>query len=197
MENFFITISSYLKVAGFLGLVESYPNFRKSKKIPFNVYIISTLLMLLIMMNVYHHILFLRSEGFFGSIIWSWMIMARIPSLLIQILIQYFYRNKLNNFIKFIFECDQKIKKIKVSVNHKKDQTIILLMIIPALSIPSLYFCLLIFYFINYNLMELSTIIIELSYTIDLIYSCFFCAQFVIFTMAIKNRFKILKKSLR
>jgi len=200
MGNFLIAIEPYLKVANFLGLIKICPDFKKSSKVLrsslFNVHIILILLLLTII-NIYHYIYFLSAGEFFESIIWSWLIMTRIPSILIQVLVQCYYSNELNIFLKFIFECDRKMRKIKVSINHKRDKKIILLILVPVLLLPSLYYVVLVFSYFKYDLIETGTIILELSYTIDLIYSCFFCAQFAIFTIIIKNRFKLLKKSLR
>lgn len=195
-KNFHHTIQPLWKIARILGLFPFSSETIKTRKrdVAWTVTVIIILIITAIL-NFSPELFALECNDFFGCTIWLIIIIIRIMMILVQLFTQLCHLSTIKELCELIVKCDRKMEKLDLKVNHEMHRKIISIVLNIFILIPIFYFVS--FMFVQnfvFDFYDHILLIMEFSFSLDMIYSCFFCLQFSIFSLSIKERFKILKR---
>jgi nitrate reductase gamma subunit len=204
MENFYTSVKpfyNFARILGFFPLVFEGP-VRKGvlKKALWTSLLPLMVLLILSVCNVLHYKHFVHdaSSEFLKFSVWSIATMVNYTLLLLQFIFHLTKASKVKKFMVFMQKCDEKFNATSLFIDHKQQRKYIKCLIFAVLLLTLLrYIETLVVYKIFLRELQRTSFVQEHFCAYFMLYECFFCLQFIIPAYIVRERFKILKSSLR
>lgn len=151
----------------------------------------------IIIANIVHYKTFMNETDFFEFIIWSWLLIFMLPTVLLAFIIQMCKLGEIKELFELMNRSDMKLKKLQMHIDNKRQRKFVTILTILTLLIPSVNYSQMILVNVNYSTMEFHTLVHECFFSFFLLFECFLSCQFIIPTFLVRERFKTLQDYLR
>jgi hypothetical protein len=139
-------------------------------------------------------------DTFLGVVVWSWFLLFGFSLLIIQLIIQICKTAATKNFIHFMNAIDNKFHGLYIKINHRRYRKFILYVTVTIFGVILIrFFASLILFSIRGGYYSTGSKMItqETGFTLVLFFECYFSLQFIFPTFQIRERFILLRNSLR
>lgn len=139
-------------------------------------------------------------DTFLGVLVWSWFLLFAFLSLIVELIIQICKTNATKDFVHFMGEIDKKFHGLYLKINHRKYRKFILYVTVIIFGVILIrFFGSLILFNLRGGYYSTGSKMItqETGFTLVLFFECYFSLQFIFPTFQIRERFILLRNSLR